>query len=51
MVNYYMHKGMGGEGTIRRCGLIGGSVSLWGRLIDPPPSCLRMLSLFLASFG
>lgn len=39
-----------GSGTIIKCGLVGGSVSLWGGLGDPPPSCLRMPSLFLASF-
>jgi len=26
------------SGTIRRCGLIGGSVALWGGLEDPPSS-------------
>jgi len=36
--------------TIRRCGLVGGSVSLWGGLGHPPPSCLGILRLFLASF-
>jgi len=40
-----------GSSTIRRCGLVGGSVSLGGGLGDPPPSYPRMFSLFLASFG
>jgi len=35
------------SGTIRRCGLVGRSVSLWGGLGDLPS---RMLSLFLAFF-
>jgi len=37
------------RGTIRRGDLVGGSVSLSGRLGDPPPTCLWMLSLFLAT--
>jgi hypothetical protein len=37
-----------GSGTIRRCGLVGVGVSLWGwALRDLPPGCLKV-SLLLS---
>ena len=36
-----------GNGTIRRCGLVGGSASLWGGLWDPPPSFLTTVCSWL----
>ena len=41
-----------GSDTIRKCGLFGGSVSLWGWALRdlPPPHCLEA-SLLLFAFG
>ena len=38
-----------GSGTIRRCGLVGGSASLWGWALRPPCSCLEAVCSWLPS--